>query len=363
MSKILIVDNNEYITRIFNEVLSQYNHQLTLAGTTREAFTLIDQNDFDIAFVDLELADGSGLNVLCYLRQRSPETVPTVITGNSDLNKAIDSIKAGVFRYLKKPFDVDDILEVTEQALAEHKRRCKDGAPNEESPRPLDFKNLAIDLIAILPMLLVGFIIQEKVYYLQRLPIIWGFKEVIYLTLSFAFCYSFVHFTLPDNNREDKIERFNQLKPLTIAYILFAAILFFVTDFSYGRLVLISGYVLGGMSLILARNVLIPRLNRVLHPRREGRKRLILKGYPEIKADKERLVQKIAGPSTEHEASIDRLLYRSEAGADEHTTEMAGEEHIPGEDWGSRLIKEFMDNRLRRENLQRKEKRTTVKQR
>jgi ActR/RegA family two-component response regulator len=363
MSKVLIVDNNQHITRILNEVFAQRNHQVTIAVSISEALTLIDKNDFDVAFIDLELPDGDGLNVVCYLKEKAPTTVASIISGNSNINRAIESIKAGVFRFLKKPFDIDEIMEIADLAIKEHDEREKSSGKNDEPPHTPDLKKLAIDLGAILPMLLLAFIIQQKIFYMQHIPIIWGTREMAYMILSFAFCYSFVHITIGDKSRMEKIISFSQMKPLTISYILFAAILFFVTDFSYGRLVLISGYILGGAGLILTQNVLLPKIKKLLHPSIEGRKRIILKSHPSIDADKERLVQKIVNEPPEQTTSIDELLYRSEPIIDERLVNSAIEEHIPGEDWGSRLIREFMDSRIKRENLQQKEKHIRVKQR
>ena len=363
MSKVLIVDNNQHITRILKEVFTQQNHQVTIAVSISEALTLIDENEFDIAFIDLELPDGDGLNVVCYLKEKSPTTVASIVSGNSDINRAIESIKAGVFRYLKKPFDIDEIMEIADQAIQEHHEREKSSDKTAEPPHTSDLKKLAIDLGTILPMLFLGFLIQQKIFFMQRIPIIWGTREMAYMILSFAFCYSFVHLTIGDKIRMEKITGFGQMKPLTISYILFAAILFFVTDFSYGRLVLVSGYILGGAGMILTQNVLLPKINKLLHPSIEGRKRIILKGHPSIDADKERLVQKIVNQPSEQATSIDDLLNRNEPIIEERSIDSTAEEQIPGDDWGSRLIREFMDNRIRRENLQQKEKKIRVKQR
>jgi ActR/RegA family two-component response regulator len=192
MSQILIVDDNEHIIRMFDEVLSSQGHKVFVANTGKRAMELIDNNKIDIAYVDLGLDDTSGLNILCYLKSKSPETVSTVISGESNIDYAINSLKTGAFRYLKKPFDIDSINEVTVQSIKEREKRIAKNKKINNSFQPEIFVKLISDLALLLPVMMLGFLIQQEVYNTLKIPSLWGPEEIIYILASFAFCYAFI---------------------------------------------------------------------------------------------------------------------------------------------------------------------------
>ncbi len=357
MSQILVVDNNEHITRMFQEVLSRAGNDITVAETGREAMRLIDNNRFDIAYVDLALDDTSGLNILCYLNNRTPETVSVVISGKTNIDYAIESIKAGAFRYMKKPFDVDDILDVTAQARAEYERRITSLSRESEPLEPQHYVKLLGDLVLMIPAMLLGFLVQQEIYYYREIPIFWGTKEVIYILASFAFCYSFI-FTASYGKalRSNTFHINEMIKSYGSVFILFAAILFFVTDFIYGRLVLVTGFALGLPALWISRKVLSKHLGNWLLASKEGPRTLKLKSIPLTEPSEETETPTISttlnSPKTELPENIEK-----QPAVDKRTpppTETSG-------DWGSRLIREFRDNRLKKFEKQEKRKPEKVK--
>ena len=358
MNQILIVDNNEHITRMFSEVLSREGYNIILAESGKEAMELIDSHKFEIAFVDLELDDTSGLNILCYLKNHSPETVATVITGKSDINYAIESIKTGVFRFLKKPFDIEDILEITHQSAREYEIRS--GKKSQPMPafKIKQFSRLLCDLSLLLPALLIGFIIQQQVYHHQEIPLLWGSREVIYMMASFAFCYSFI-FTSSFGQalRANKTEWPEIFKSYSSAYVMFAAILYFVTDFIYGRMVLLAGFTLGIPALWLSRTILLGYVSQFLLIQREGPKTITIKTIPEPDESKEKAFA--AGERAKVVKSADRAN-RIETGAKTGTSKIKQASELSN-DWGSRLIKEFQANRLKKSETEHRRKPEKVK--
>jgi len=79
-------------------------YQLEHAGTLQEAQVLLEQNNanFDLVLVDLNLPDGSGINLLSYIRERSLPLAVVVITGQGDEETAVAVLKAGAQDYLVK---------------------------------------------------------------------------------------------------------------------------------------------------------------------------------------------------------------------------------------------------------------------
>jgi two-component system response regulator PilR (NtrC family) len=62
-----------------------------------------------MAVVDLRLPDGSGINVLKTIKENSPDTVVLVITAFASTETAVETMKAGAYDYVTKPFNVDEI--------------------------------------------------------------------------------------------------------------------------------------------------------------------------------------------------------------------------------------------------------------
>jgi CheY-like chemotaxis protein len=323
---------------------------------------LIDNNEFDIAYIDLELPDTNGLNILCYIKNNFPDIVASIITGKSELNSVIESIKAGVFRYLKKPFDLDDIHEVTRLSIEENKKR-KAAGPEILPKFRLDYlKTLLPDLLMLSPALFLGFIIQQYIFQWQQIPIIWGPREVIFMLLSFACCYSFIFFSSYGHDlRERKAGLAKIYKAYSGAYVLYAAILFFATDFIYGRLVLIFGFAIGLVGLGLSRKVVLPHIDTIFSKQNEGPRKIVLKNFNNKANIK-------PGPV---DAEISRILKQkrikmldleeAEANLTKTLNQKVKDDSGLENDWGSRLIREFRKNRQKLSDGRGKEKAEQIK--
>ena len=107
--KALIVDDEKNILDILRILLSEYDIDVDGALTVKEAKDLIKNNNYDIAFLDLRLPDGSGLEVLKELKKKNPKTEVVIITAYASHETAVEALKLGAFDYITKPFDINKI--------------------------------------------------------------------------------------------------------------------------------------------------------------------------------------------------------------------------------------------------------------
>ncbi|MCP4581541.1 MAG: response regulator [candidate division Zixibacteria bacterium] len=355
MADVLIVDNNEHISRMFTEVLAQDGHKVTVAANGRTALEIIESNKFEIAFIDLGLPDICGLEILKSLKIRSPLTITTVISGENDINYAIESIKSGVFRYLKKPFDLDDIKEITNLAHQERMHMVETGyCPDKRFPikRIIQTKNtikFLVDLPVTIIALLLGFAIQQEIYQWLEIPTVWGISEILNLTLSFVCCYCFIFLKfqpsiqLPDITKQFARDFIN----FTSVYVLYAAILFFMAIMIDSRLILISGYCLGLGGLWLSRFTLAPFIEGLFSGRSEGPRRIILKGFNKL-ADEKPVSTKPGKDPIPRTAAMEPDKDRNKTATSEAENEKSRTvADNPYEDRASRLVREFRGNRAR----------------
>lgn len=118
MANILIIDDEEYIRDILCARAESLNHKADAAGTIRQGLELIENNNFDLVFLDIQLPDGSGLDMLQTIRQLPEKPEVIVITAVGSLKGAEIAIKNGAWDYLNKPLKKEDIILRIDRALA-----------------------------------------------------------------------------------------------------------------------------------------------------------------------------------------------------------------------------------------------------
>jgi two-component system nitrogen regulation response regulator GlnG len=74
---------------------------------------------------DIRLPDADGLSVVDTLERLALDCPVIAMTAFSDLDQAVSAFQKGVFEYLPKPFDLEQVISVIERALATGKVRPK----------------------------------------------------------------------------------------------------------------------------------------------------------------------------------------------------------------------------------------------
>ncbi|MCD6160830.1 MAG: response regulator [candidate division Zixibacteria bacterium] len=290
MSNILVIDNNEHITCLIKDILTRENYNVDCAYSGFNALNLIDQKEYELIFVDLDLPDTNGINLINKIKKISPQTLSIIISAHYDFDWAIESIKTGVYQYIKKPFDIDEINKVAEAAIKEQNRMVNSGyaykyeANHDNQNRVKNVVHFSTSAIIAALSLLVGFFIQQQIFQWQRLPLFWGNKEIIYLLFSFICCYSFIFITLKRRIcfSGKKNLFINSFKCLTFSNILFMAIMFAATTFHETRMAIFIGYGIGVGGFYINSFRLVPQIMRFISYKREGKKKLTIKGFNEI---------------------------------------------------------------------------------
>ncbi|HUS47627.1 MAG TPA: sigma-54 dependent transcriptional regulator [Phycisphaerae bacterium] len=118
--RILIVDDDPLIRRSCERILGQ-DYDLKLIESGREGLELLEAGGFDLALVDLKLADIDGMEILNRAPDRHPDVPIIVITGYSTIQSAVEAIKKGAFDYLAKPFTPVELAAAVEKAVRERR--------------------------------------------------------------------------------------------------------------------------------------------------------------------------------------------------------------------------------------------------
>lgn len=116
--KVLIVDDESFVRMALNEALRSWEYETIEAGTVAEALELFEQEEPQIALLDIDLPDGSGLDVLTAIKERRPETIVVMITGNVDVENSVSALRGGAHDFISKPVRLEE-LRVTLRNAAE----------------------------------------------------------------------------------------------------------------------------------------------------------------------------------------------------------------------------------------------------
>lgn len=116
---ILIVDDEKPNLTVLRSFL-ETGYKVCEAQSGPEALEIAKKVDLDIVIADQRMPQMTGVELLEELRQLKPDIAGIVLTGFTDPPALISAInRARVFRFLKKPWQPDDILEAVRQA-SEH---------------------------------------------------------------------------------------------------------------------------------------------------------------------------------------------------------------------------------------------------
>ncbi len=135
--RVLVVDDEPSVVDVFQEFLGGQGYALIIASSGEEAVRLIPELRPDIILTDINLPGLSGLEVMRYAKSVDPEVAVIVVTGYASASTAIDALRQGAFNYVTKPFDLDEVHQIVERAVAN--RRLK--AINRELVEDLRQKN------------------------------------------------------------------------------------------------------------------------------------------------------------------------------------------------------------------------------
>lgn len=117
MAKILIVDDEPNIVKVFTEILEDEEHLVTSAENGAKAEKILSETSFDLVFLDVWLPDTDGLKILSSIKKLYPETSVIMISGHGSIDMAVRSTKNGAYDFLEKPPSLERIITVVNNAV------------------------------------------------------------------------------------------------------------------------------------------------------------------------------------------------------------------------------------------------------
>lgn len=120
--RVLIVDDDESIVRVLQDALGLFRHDHAYAIETAadgvEGLEAIERGQFDLILLDLYMPKMTGLELLTEIHRRGLSTPVLMLTGNEDNKSATSALKSGIFAYVPKPFDLQQLEILVSLATA-----------------------------------------------------------------------------------------------------------------------------------------------------------------------------------------------------------------------------------------------------
>jgi len=118
-ARILIIDDEPRVLSVLSSLLSNA-HYCKTATSAVEALEYLKEETYDLVLSDIMMPGMSGLELLAEITVLSRDTVVILISGNLNIQSAIDAMRRGAFDYVTKPFNLSDVETAVARGLRHH---------------------------------------------------------------------------------------------------------------------------------------------------------------------------------------------------------------------------------------------------
>lgn len=126
MANILVLDDEQDACALVKRIADGMKHKAVAFENEDEAIDYAKANPVDLAILDLKLKKMSGLDVLEKLKESNPKIKALLLTGYPTVETAKKAVGLGIFAYLTKPIDVDDLEKGIASALQKGRKGSKE---------------------------------------------------------------------------------------------------------------------------------------------------------------------------------------------------------------------------------------------
>ena len=117
---VLLVDDEPDILFSLTGLMRR-EFELFTAENARDALRILDERPIDVVMTDQRMPEMTGAEMLRLVKTRYPDTIRIVFTGYADIKAVVDGInRGGLYRYVTKPWDPDDLIALLHDAAAHH---------------------------------------------------------------------------------------------------------------------------------------------------------------------------------------------------------------------------------------------------
>jgi len=133
---VLVVDDEVHLCNSLAILLKAEGYKVDTANSGAQAFQQLRCNAYAVALVDMDLPDMSGNHIAARISDEHPGTAIVILTGNATIDNAVESLRLGVYDYLRKPCPPDRLIRTIARSI-QHKQLKQDLHNSEKRFRQL----------------------------------------------------------------------------------------------------------------------------------------------------------------------------------------------------------------------------------
>ncbi len=118
--KVLIADDEKELRESISATLRHMGFETVLAVDGEDAVQKIQEEDFSIAILDVNMPKRSGLEALKAIKENDPSVLVLMITAHGNVTDAVEALKEGAYNYIEKPVKEQHLRALVEKASQTH---------------------------------------------------------------------------------------------------------------------------------------------------------------------------------------------------------------------------------------------------
>lgn len=114
---ILIIDDDQNQRKTLTDIIAAKGYETLVAADGTAGLAVLQENPVNLVLTDLGLPDISGIDILSEVKSLYPDIQVLILTGSATVDSAVEATNLGAFSYLRKPYDIDQLLLQIQRAI------------------------------------------------------------------------------------------------------------------------------------------------------------------------------------------------------------------------------------------------------
>jgi two-component system, NtrC family, response regulator AtoC len=159
---ILVVDDDQAIRWSLKEALQSWGFESMEAASVKEALARFTSDLPSAVLLDIDLPDGSGLDVLVEIKREQPDAIVIMITGNVQIDNTISALRGGAYDFIGKPINLEELRITIRNGIEARHLRREVAQVRKDRAREFNFRQIVGESPAVKKMLTLAAKVAES---------------------------------------------------------------------------------------------------------------------------------------------------------------------------------------------------------
>jgi two-component system response regulator AtoC len=160
--QILVVDDDEAIRWVLREALQSWGFAAAEAGTVAGAMAQLNAELPTAVLLDIDLPDGSGLDVLREIKREHEDAIVIMITGNVHVDNTISALRGGAYDFIGKPINLEELRVTIRNAIEARQLRKEVEQVRKERVQEFNFGQIVGESVPMKKLLALAAKVAES---------------------------------------------------------------------------------------------------------------------------------------------------------------------------------------------------------